>query len=142
MRSVVVYLSDATEEEVAASLRQAYPYQPGPPWVDEVDGDSVLYIDFYRDGPQECEPEEWAQIVASVGSSPVAVTADVSGRHPGDEQALRFVISLLRRFGGVAQDDYTRHLWTQEELATGSTAEGHPFFDYGGWYDDGRRGAA
>ena len=137
MRSVIVHLRDTTEQEVAGFLQRTYPFQQGPPWIAHVAGDACLYIDFYRDGPSEHEPKEWAGILASFGGEPsVSVGADVSGRHPGDEQVRDFVGALLGRFGGAAQDDYTNHLWSLEEIVTGHHVQGHAFFDYLGWYAD------
>ena len=134
MRSVFVFLRETTESEVAAHLDRTYPSQREP-WVMLVDGDAYHYIDFYRAGPREHEPEDWANIVQQFGGEPaVSVGADVSGRHPGDEQAAEFVADLLTWFSGAAMDDYTDHLWSLAELRAGHRVAGHPFFDYKGWY--------
>ena len=110
MRSVFVLLRETTESEVEAHLNRTYPSQREP-WVMLVNGDAHLYICFYRDGPSQHEPEEWANIVQQFGGEPaVSVGADVSGRHPGDEQVAEFVADLLTRFSGAAMDDYTDHL--------------------------------
>jgi len=104
VRSVLVFLRETTESEVAAHLDRTYPSQREP-WVMMVDGDAHLYIDFYRDGPSEHAPEDWANIVHQFGGEPaVGVIGDVSGRHPGDEQAAEFVADLLTRFSGAAMD--------------------------------------
>ena len=137
MRSVFVFLRDTTEAEVASFLEHAYPNPKGPPWLSSVGAEPSLYIDFYHDGPRECEPEEWSDLVASLGGGPiVGVTADVSGRRPGDEEVYEFITKILTRFSGVANDDYTTHLWTLTELQTGHRVEGHVFFDHEGWYDE------
>lgn len=131
MRSVIVFLRDATVEEVEAYLNWAYPSQREP-WVD---GDACLYVNFYRNGALEHEPEEWDDIIYRFGGEPaVGVIADVSGRHPGDSQVAEFVAGLLRRFSGAAMDEYTTHLWSLAELQGGNRVEGHPFFDYNGWF--------
>jgi hypothetical protein len=138
VRSVLVFLRDTTEAEVAAYLDGAYPSQREP-WVAAVDGDAFLYIHLYHDGPREHEAEEWADIICRFGGEPaVGVIADVSGRHPGDEQATGFVTGLLVRFSGAAMDEYTTHLWSLSELRAGRHIEGHPFFDYNGWYAENK----
>ena len=69
-----------------------------------------MYIELYRDGPREHEPDEWADIISRFGGEPaVGVAADVSGRHPGDNQVADLVAGLLTRFRGPAMDDYTTH---------------------------------
>ncbi|MDC0684406.1 hypothetical protein [Sorangium atrum] len=121
MRSVVVFLRDTTESAVTAHLDAAYPEQREP-WVVFVAGDACLYINLYRHGPLEHEPEDWADIVQRLGGEPAAcVIADVSGRHPGDEQVAGFVAGLLSRFSGAAMDDYTRTCgrWTSYGAGTG-----------------------
>jgi len=136
MRSVFVLLRETTGSEVAAHLDRTYPSQREP-WVMLVDGDAYLYFDFYRDGPREHEPQDWANIVQQLSGEPaVAVVGDVSGQHPGDEQAAEFVADLLTRFSGAAMDDYTHHLWSLAELREGHRVAGHPFFDYKGWYTE------
>ncbi|WP_438037351.1 hypothetical protein [Sorangium sp. So ce204] len=139
MRSVVVFLRDTMESAVTAYLDAAYPEQRDP-WVVFVAGDACLYINLYRHGPLEHEPEDWADIVQRFGGEPAAcVIADVSGRHPGDEQVAGFVAGLLSRFSGAAMDDYTPHLWSLDELRSGHRVRGHPFFDYNGWFTEKRR---
>ncbi|WP_437540127.1 hypothetical protein WME79_41175 [Sorangium sp. So ce726] len=139
MRSVVVFLRDTIESAVTAYLDAAYPEQRDP-WVVFVAGDACLYINLYRDGPREDEPEDWADIVQRFGGEPaVGVIADVSGRHPGDEQVAAFVAGLLSRFSGAAMDDYTPHLWSLNELRGGHRVRGHPFFDYNGWFAEKSR---
>ncbi|MEW4568758.1 hypothetical protein AB1L88_12905 [Tautonia sp. JC769] len=98
-------------------------------------GDPCLYVNFYRDVSREFDPENWSDLVQRFGGEPaVVVMADVSGRHPGDEQVFDFVTDLLSRFSGSAQDDYTEHLWSLDELRAGFQVSGHPFFDYIGWH--------
>jgi len=71
------------------------------------------------------------------GEPAVGVIADVSGRHPGDEQVAAFVSGLLARFAGAAMDEYTTHLWSLAELRGGHRVQEHPFFDYSGWFAEG-----
>jgi hypothetical protein len=68
------------------------------------------------------------------------LSADVSGRHPSDEQVREFVSTLLSDFEGLAQDDFTEGFWTLDEIRSESRKpaasgilgrqEGHSFFDY------------
>ena len=134
MRSVFVFLRDATEAEAAGYLDRAYP-AGREPWLVLCGEDPCLYIDFYRDAHREYEPEEWADLVGRFGGEPVVgVVADVSGRHPGSEQTSAFVIDLLGRFSGAAMDEYSSHLWSLAELRAGHLVSGHRFFDYKGWF--------
>jgi hypothetical protein len=135
VRSVFVLIRHATEAEVTAYLDRVYPSDPRPPWVLWGGNGPCLYINFYRDLSRECGPEEYANLTHRFGGEPtVAVMADVSGRYPGDEQALEFATGLLRRFSGAAMDDYTEYLWSLAELQAGHHILGHKFFDCNGWY--------
>jgi hypothetical protein len=137
MRSIFVHLRDASESEVAAFLQETYPFQQGPVWISEVVGDACLYIDFFRPDQDGGVPSEWDDIARDFGEVPtVNVIADVSGRHPGDEQIRGLVTALLARFNGAATDGYTCHMWSLDEIVSGHRVEGHPFFDYNGWYRD------
>jgi hypothetical protein len=131
VRSVFVHLRDATENEVAEFLQRTYPFQQGPPWICDAAGDPCLYIDFYRDRLREMEPEDMVALATALGGEPAtSVVADVSGRHYGDEQVRSFVTTMLGKYAGVAQDEYTKHCWTAAEVLSGFQVEGHRFFDY------------
>lgn len=133
MRSVVVHFATATEREVTDYLAHRYPEQPGPGWVESVDGDPCLYIDFYADHELELEDDEIARLRSRFGGAlPLSVIANVSGRHTGVAQVYDFVGGLLRRFDGLATDEYTDHYWTLGDLGTGWN--GIAFFDYLGAY--------
>lgn len=137
MRSVFLYLRDTTENDVGAFLQHTYPFQQGPPWIDDLDGEPCLYIDFYHDASQEFEPEDWASLAKALGCTPtVIVVADVSGRYPGDAQVQSFIVTMLNKFQGLAQDDYTDHCWNAQEVRSGFRVRGHPFFDYRGWFEE------
>jgi hypothetical protein len=82
-----------------------------------------------------------AELAFNVSRAPVTVSAHVSGRHPGDDEVHQFVRSLLTRFRGAAQDEYTGHMWSLEEIVSGHRVEGHRFFDYRGWYAERQRDA-
>lgn len=135
MRSVFALLKSATNAEVTAFLQRTYSFQMGPPWINAVQGDPCLYINFVQYKHVVSEPDEQTEIIRQLGHEPsVVIMADVSGRHPGDEQVSRFVTAILTQFPGVAQDEYTPHCWTLDEVLQGDLVDGHPFFDYRGWY--------
>jgi hypothetical protein len=129
MRSVLVHLAGCTEAEVASLIASTYPAQAGPPWIDLVDGDPCLYIDHYRDHVVELEPADLDQLKERFsGRLPVSLIANVSGRHNGAEQVHHFVEALLTCWSGVAQDNYSDHLWTLPEIRAGTAIEGRLFF--------------
>jgi hypothetical protein len=129
MRSVLVHLAGCTEAEVASLLTATYPTQAGPPWIALVDGDACLYIVFYRDHVSEFEPADLDLLLARFsGRLPVSVRADVSGRHDGALQVRHFVETLLSSWPGLAEDEYSNHLWTLEEVRTRSSVDGRPYF--------------
>lgn len=102
--------------------------------------DPCVYINFFPDAASDFEPEAWQDLLQRFGGEPaVALMANVSGRQPGDEQALEFVTDLLTRFSGFAQDEYSEHLWSLEELRAGHQISGHRFFDYHSWYAESRK---
>ncbi len=86
----------------------------------------------------EWEVEDWFALQECLGGEPsCSLTADVSGRCPGEQEVFDFVTKLLRQFQGVAEDDYyylSQHFWTLEDLEQGTKIKNHPFFDYNGWY--------
>jgi hypothetical protein len=129
MRSVIVLMNAATKESVASHLDSVYRCQLELlRWVDDV-RDPVLYISFYENLEKEAEPEELARLRQAIGGNvSVGVIADVSGRHDGRVEAMRFALGLLDRFGGIALDDYGAHAWIAEELRRDGPVEGRPFF--------------
>ncbi len=140
MDSVVVHLRDVTEKQVTEFLECAYSFQHGPPWIDAVSGDAALFINLYPNARAEFEPEQWAKVVAALGFEPtVSVIADVSGRHKLERRERVFVRKMLTAFRGVAQDGFTDYCWTLEDFLSGKRIEGHPFFDFSGWYMQTRR---
>ena len=138
MRSVFVYVKDATKESVVSclpTLKNIHTSRIGLPWIYNIEGETYLYVDVNDEPASEYEAEEWQEIVAQFGEVPkVEITVDVSGRHPGDKQVQDFVESVLNVFTGAALDEYTLHLWTIEEIKAKIFVNGHPFFDYNGWY--------
>jgi hypothetical protein len=134
MRSVYVYLRHTNSEAVAALLNKTFTLQKGPRWICEVNGDAYLYIDFDPYIASSHEPEDWDELLKSLGGEPqVVVAADVSGRHRGDEEVRHFIETMLTAFEGVAQDDYTSYCWSRDEVLNGHKVQGHHFFDYQGW---------
>lgn len=134
MRSVEVYLRNTDQNAVTAFLNQTYSSQKGPPWIHVVNSDACLYIDFDHYIKFEYEPHEWSALVQSLGCEPqVVVTANVSGRHAGDEQVRHFIETMLTAFEGVANDSFTSYYWSRDEVLNGRTVQGHRFFDYQGW---------
>ena len=85
------------------------------------------------------EPPHPATIVETIGGETGLVIVDVSGRIPGDDEVREVTLALLARSPRArAQDDHSNHLWTRDEILSGATSEGHPFFDYRGWYEAGK----
>ena len=142
MRTIFVHLLEATEEQVASFLTEAFPSQKGSPWIVAVAGDPCLYIRFCRNWQAESEPQEIECLRAALGGDPsVSLSADVSGRHPGDAEVREFVFLVLSEFDGVAEDEFTEGFWTKAEIVAGrrkpsnlsSRQEGLIFFDYRGF---------
>jgi hypothetical protein len=137
MRSVSMLLFDADTKAVEQHLDLNYT-KAADSWLFYFDKDDpALYIFVL---PRERHIEECYEDRTELrdllqGREYLAVIADVSGRHPGDEQVLAFVESCLSAFHGFAVDDYTDHPWRLEEIRSRSMWDGHPFFDYKGWYE-------
>ena len=135
MRSVFLHLQDVNKESLDNFLEQVCRRGRGVRWVVAVEDDPYLYIDFYPEARRECEAAEWIALAEALGGEPaVSLIVDVSGWHPGDQQVKEFVSAVLSKFHGVAKDEYTKHCWTVQEIPSGHHEEGHPFFDYDGWY--------
>jgi len=127
MRSIVVFLRAADLKSVTGFLlRHFKPSTNG--WM--IDGNVYVYAGPFPEPaeqdilPPDCSPSDYIEIMA-----------DVSGRIPGDEEVREFLELVLTEFGGFVFDDYTGHPWTLEEIRHGHREQGHPFFDYRGWYD-------
>ena len=117
MRTIVVHLRSATEDQVEGFLKRTYPMQDGPPWISAIDGDACLYIEIYRDLASEADPQEVASLRKALGDEPtVSVMANVSGRHPGGPEVRDFVSRLLSEFEGLLEDDFTEGYWTLAEI--------------------------
>jgi hypothetical protein len=132
MRTVLLHLRNTNQADVAQFLQATYPCQAGPPWIVEVGGDACLYINFYLDAETEFEPDDFAELCRFLAGAPsVSLAADVSGRHAGDEQVRDFVSTVLTRFDGRAQDEWTRHLWRLDEIRARHRVQERQFFDHG-----------
>lgn len=132
MRSVIVHLAaPCTEDDVADVLGRAYEGDGRRQWVEHVEGDPCLVIEFYRDHLIEYAPEELEQLKSHfAGEMPLSVIANISGRHDGTAQVRRFVQVLLAQLPGVATDEFTDHLWSRAEIEQNAQFDGLAFFDY------------
>ncbi|GAA4364804.1 hypothetical protein GCM10023185_34610 [Hymenobacter saemangeumensis] len=149
MRSIFIYLKTTTADELDLFLNSYFAQSPPKSapgayrWFWETDGAPVLYIDFYNEYDAELEPETKEALYHALGGPPTtSLSADVSGRHPGDQEVRSFIHLVLSSFEGLAQDDYTDSFWTLLEIEQGHCHLGHPFFDYQGWYEDDKRRTA
>lgn len=135
MRSVFFHLVGVTRHGVAERLSKiATPNGPNHWSMPNDTSKPVLYIGFFDDLLIESEPEDLDALTASLGMLPtVTVTADVSGRSPGDKEIRELAALLLNEFNGVAWDDHTTHCWTISEIQSNVEAYGHVFFDYKGY---------
>ena len=137
MQCIIVFIWEADEEEVKVFLQETYPFQKGPPWIDEIDGDPCLYIHFYNDLYTEYEPSEIEAINSYFEHPPsVAIVAYVSGRHIDNHPEYNFVNLFMSRYKSIADDCLSNHLWTLDEINSGYLVDGHPFFDVLGHYLD------
>ena len=132
MRSIFIHICGATKRDVEDFLSKEFPGQSRP-WVYPAPpSDNSLYIDF-----TELEPEELTEMDTIPGNMPdISLVAEVSGRHSGVAETLHLVRTCLNKFTGVAQDEYTNHAWTLQEIQTGYRHLGHGFFDYLGWFEE------
>ena len=127
MRSVVTFLSSRSRAEIEAFLGLHLPPLKRPIFEGNPDATNV-YVNFYKNEDAQMEMlDTYPLIVERVGCPPLSVIADISGRIEGVKEATRFCICLLERFGGVAMDEYSDHLWTLAELQTGAGHARHGF---------------
>jgi hypothetical protein len=62
------------------------------------------------------------------------VVADVSGKADGTTEVKALFGELLRRFDGLASDNYSRHYWRIHEIGNNVLVDGLTFFDFMGAY--------
>ena len=86
-----------------------YNRQKGPPWIDEIDGDPRLYIDFYHDLYSEFEPKEIEEIILEVDAvhetAVVGVEDEILGENiqayvvlkPGQTASEKDIVAYCRR---------------------------------------------
>lgn len=67
-----------------------------------------------------------------------ALYIDISGRHAGDDEVRVLLEATLLAFDGVVNDGFTPHCWTLDEIRKRDQQEGHPFFDYQGWFNENK----
>ena len=131
MRSVFLHITEPKQKDAEAFLSSQFPGQSHPWIYPSPPADNVLFIDI-----EEFDENERPTVVETLGKKPdFTIVADVSGRHPGDVEILHFVNICLSKFSGFAQDDYTEHLWTLQEIRDRQIYQEHRFFDYLGWYE-------
>jgi hypothetical protein len=137
MREVIVFLKTAAKADVHQFLSELYPSE-GSTWVMEGENTGCLYIQFSEKN-DFIEPE-WNEFIESLSYVPsIVVDVRVSGRFAGVQEVKAFLSTILGKFDGHTMDDYTRHAWTLEDALSGRLVEGHPYFDYLGWYDEYNR---
>jgi hypothetical protein len=129
MRSVIVHLWNATESDVAATLGDLYVSNGPEGWKLERNGDPYLYIGIYRFGP--IENENWlTRFAARSGPPSVSVFADISDRHDGWPETQAFVVNLLAKFDGLAEDDRGLRFRSRAQVLADTRVEGHLFGDW------------
>lgn len=129
MRSVFTFLPACTKAEVQRFFQRSLPCSGSelhPPRAE------IVTIDFHEDLRSE-DPETFEVIACALGPDFIGVSADITGRSDGVKAATLFCVELLEQFGGFANDDYSDHFWSLEELKQNSTYLNHTFFDTWGW---------
>lgn len=129
MRSVYVFIP-TTVKELRSHLDSLTPrVRDVNQWLYPNATEKVLYIEIADDVHDELEPETAETLLRQFGGERVrCVSIDVSSRCPGEHEIREIVLGLLHRFGGVAMDDWSDHLWTLDEIKTGLRCEGRHFF--------------
>lgn len=135
MRSVFIYTQTAMRTLIVEYLDGRFKRNGDHEWIDG----KTTWVRIY-DSDSDIDPEQKALISAALESENyIWVMADISGRIDSTKEATDICVSLLNLVGGVAQDDYSSHLWTVTELRQKAHAQGHPFFDTNGWYEETRK---
>lgn len=129
MRSVFVWVR-ATPAKLRACLDElAHRQGTTEQWLYPDSIQSILYIQPTDELYDELEPETQAALDARFDGRRVScLSIDVSGRCDGEREVREVVSALLRRFDGVAMDDWSEHLWTLEEIDSGKKWEDRRFF--------------
>jgi hypothetical protein len=110
---------DSTAERTAGARQWIYPNATK----------RVLYIELADDLYDELEPETAQALLDHFGGErPRSICVDVSRHYTAEHDVKAFATATLRRFGGVAMDDESDHLWTAETIEAGDTHHGHRFF--------------
>ena len=143
MRSIYIYIKENKSSEVASYLdsictsRKAH----NETWLYEYNNDQFLYIEFYEKKYwDEIHKKDLEKLISKLGTEPkLSLCIDVSGRHPGKEELFSFLKLFLKKYDGVVLDDYTNFAWKLNEILDGKLIEGHPFFDYKGWYEENKK---
>ena len=135
MRSVFIHYSDSEQLLVRAWLdERATPGFQQYQWIWPDSERAILWCEDFPDR-SDWEPDDVARLDIVVPAPSSSLFIRLSGTVPGRQELLRLAIGLLEAVpSSVAEDDYTDHLWTLDELRRGASVEGHPFFDYLGWH--------
>ena len=133
MRSVIVHLIETSIDRVGDTLSEFAVHNTPDQWLYPEASNPSLYIEMF---PQltglNYSEEEIAGLEKVLGRKPeVSVVADVSGRVPGDAEVSALIELLLTHFRGVANDEFSPHYWTLEEIRSNASFHNHRFFDYG-----------
>ncbi|MDA0172155.1 hypothetical protein OJ998_23835 [Solirubrobacter taibaiensis] len=138
MRTVFVFPRAPFDETIQRVQRLAAPTQAHP-WIinsaPKRRQNPAIYVDLATtndSSPLYCdwEPEAMHALATALGALPYwAVTCDITGRIPGDEQIRAFVLALIED-GGVAMDDYSDHCWSADDIVSNRRVDGLKFFDY------------
>ena len=70
----------------------------------------------------------------------VLLSVDISGRADSTPEIFLLVKTFLSEISGYVMDDYTEHLWTLDEIKNRTRHNRHVFFDFKGWFDEGKIG--
>jgi len=137
MRSIFVFIKKSDKEQVISCLNSICTKQNGSAdaWIIETNGEPVLYVEFSENTfKNEIGVNEWNDLVSKLGVEPkMSISVDISGRHDGKNEVMKFLASFLEINEGYVMDDYTDYAWSFNEINNSVLVEGHPFFDYNGW---------
>ena len=138
MRSVFVHFQEFAEQIARDWLDKHMTNVAENEWEARSQGTTTLFCGLSAD-IDDWEPEELSEFRSVIPEPSAYVQIDISGKIPGDREVRKTVLGLLSSVSGsLAQDDYTDHLWTLREIYERSVVEGHPFFDYLGWQEEGQ----
>jgi hypothetical protein len=128
-RYLDVHTAGATRGEMEAWLDAAAERETGGTgqvwwWPSRDRPVLMVWLDDWSDW----ESDDWARLAERLGTDDfVSIGAR---RMHGWTGEVDFVLAVLARFGGVAEDDYgDSHYWTHDEIASGARVGGLRFFE-------------